>query len=209
MSLLSALNTASTALNVFSRALGVEQINVSNSSTAGFAAIRANILPIGTSGQGAGTSDFIQLSSAGDIRSDAQVQQASSEAASSQTSTQQLTPLNQLFDITGSSGILSALRQFSTAFSAASVSPNDQTLRSTALLSAGNVATAFNKVAASVDAQSSQITDQVQTTIANINSLADQIRHYNVQTRSSAQPDFGNDAAPALLSRSAFFSRRH
>jgi flagellar hook-associated protein FlgK len=50
--LFSALHTASTALTVYSQALGVDQSNVANSSTPGYAAQRANILPIGISGTG-------------------------------------------------------------------------------------------------------------------------------------------------------------
>jgi flagellar hook-associated protein FlgK len=46
MSLLTSLATASTALQAFSTALGVDQTNVSNVSTPGFAALRATIRPI-------------------------------------------------------------------------------------------------------------------------------------------------------------------
>src|SRR5438067_13084021 len=109
------LQTASTALDVFSRALGVDQENVANASTPGYAALRATILPIDTSGSGAGNGDFISLSLSGDTRADALVQSAASQAAASQTTAGQLSPINQLLDITGSTGILAACHQFSTA----------------------------------------------------------------------------------------------
>jgi flagellar hook-associated protein 1 FlgK len=195
--LFSSLQTASTALQVFSRALGAEQTNVSNASTPGFAAIRAAILPIGLGGSGS-SSDFVQLTSAGDARTDAAVQAASSQASSSQTAASQLAPVNQLFDITGSSGILAALRQFGAAFSSLSVTPNDQTLRSTALSAAGNVASAFNKVAASLDSQTTDVDGQIASTTAQINHLATQIRQYNIQARTDSSPDSG--AATGLRS---------
>jgi flagellar hook-associated protein 1 len=191
------LQTASTALQVFSRALGAEQTNVSNASTPGFAAIRAAILPIGLGGSGS-SSDFVQLTSAGDARTDAAVQAASSQASSSQTAASQLAPVNQLFDITGTSGILAALRQFGAAFSSLSVTPNDQTLRSTALSAAGNVASAFNKVAASLDSQTTDVDGQIASTTAQINHLAAQIRQYNIQARTDSSPDSG--AATGLRS---------
>ncbi len=56
--------------------------------------------------------------------------------------------MNQLFDITGTSGILAAFQQFSTAFSSLAVTPNDPTLQANALSAAGNVASAFQPVAA-------------------------------------------------------------
>jgi hypothetical protein len=59
--LFSALQTASTALDVMSQALGVDQSNIANASTRGYVSQTANIQPIGTSGTGAGSNggDFI------------------------------------------------------------------------------------------------------------------------------------------------------
>src|SRR6266566_3781760 len=114
--LFSSLQTASAALNVFSRALGAEQSNIANASTPGSAAQRTTILPIDLSGTGSSGGDFISLSSSGNERTDAVVQAATSQASASQTEVQQLSPLNQIFDITGGSGILAALQQFSAAF---------------------------------------------------------------------------------------------
>src|SRR5437016_3217760 len=110
--LLSSLQTASAALDVFSRALGTDQANVANASTPGYAAQQTNILPIDLSGNGAGVSDFVSLSSNSNAFADAAVRTASSQASASQTSARQLSPLNQLFDITGTTGILAALQQF-------------------------------------------------------------------------------------------------
>ena len=64
-----------------------------------------------------------------------------------------LPPVNQLFDITGATGILAAFQQFSTAFSNLSASPNDPTLGAAALTAAGNVASAFRNVATNLAAR--------------------------------------------------------
>ena len=125
MSLITTLHTASSALQVFSRAIDIEGSNVANAATPGYAAVRAAIQPIGSGGP-AGGSDYIVLSSAGDSHADAAFQAAASDAASTQTRADSIAPLNQLLDITGSTGLLQAFQQFSAAFADLAVSPNDQ-----------------------------------------------------------------------------------
>src|SRR5579863_3060399 len=193
--LFSSLQTASTALEVFSRALGVDQSNVANASTPGYAAQRATILPIDNSGTGSSSGDYITVSSTGNAFADGIVQAASSQASFSQTQTQQLSSVNQLFGITGSSGILAAFQQFSTAFSNLSVTPNDATLGAAALTAAGNVASAFQTVATSLDSQSNQLDSSIQSTTSQINGLAGKIRQLNIQTTGGAQNDPGVDAS--------------
>jgi flagellar hook-associated protein 1 len=193
--LLAALNTASTALDVFSRALGTDQANVANASTPGYAAQRANILPIDLAGGGGSVSDFISLSSSGNARTDATVQAASSQASASQTQAEQLSPVNQLFDITGSTGILAALEQFSTAFSSLSVSPNDATLGANALHAAGSVASAFRAVANSLDSRRTQVDSGIQNVTSQINALAGQIRQLNVTAAGESQVDPATEAS--------------
>jgi flagellar hook-associated protein 1 FlgK len=185
-SLFASLQTASTALDVFSRALGTDQANVANASTPGYAAQNATIQPIDLSGDGANVSDFVSISSNANAYADAAVQAASSQASASQTAVQQLTSVNALFDITGTSGILAALQQFSSAFSSLSVTPNDSTLQANALTAAGKVASAFQSVATSLDTQQSQIDSNIQSTTSQINGLAAAIQQLNVQTTSGA-----------------------
>lgn len=193
MSLISALHNASASLDVFSRAIDIEGSNVANAATPGYAALRTSIQPIGTGATVIG-SDYIILSSAGDSHADALVQAATSDAAWSQNRASSLTPVNQLFDITGGSGLLAAFQQFSAAFSGLAVTPNDQTLRSTALAAAGAVATEFKKTATSIDAQTAQVDTDLQSVATQIDGLADQIRQYNVQLRGKDQPDPGVEA---------------
>jgi flagellar hook-associated protein 1 FlgK len=192
-SLFSSLQTASTALDVFSRALGTDQTNVANASTPGYAAQQSTILPIDLSGDGGSVSDFISLSSNANSFADATVQAASSQSSASQTSAQQLTSVNQLFDITGTTGILAALQQFSSAFSSLSVTPGDSTLQANALTAAGNVASAFQSVTASLDTQQNQIDSNIQSTTAQINNLAANIQQLNVQTEAGGSNP-SNDA---------------
>ncbi len=193
MSLISALRTASASLNVFSRAIDIEGGNVANAATPGYAAVRSSIQPIGT-GAAVPGSDYISISSAGDFHADARVQAATSEAAWSQSRTESLSSIQELFDITGGSGLLAAFQKFSSAFSDLAVTPNDQTLRSTALSAAGAVAAEFRKAAARLDSQTLQIDADIRGVASQVNGLTDQIRELNVQLRGLAVPDPGVDA---------------
>jgi flagellar hook-associated protein 1 FlgK len=194
MSLFSSLQTASTALQAFSAALGADQTNVSNASTPGFAAIRATIRPISPTRPGIGSSDIIDYQSGGDAHADALVRQQSSQSGFSQTTSSRLEGVNQLFDITGSSGILAALQQFSKAFSNLTVTPNDATLRSGALAAAGNVAAAFGTAANSLDSQKNSIDSAIGDTVSKINGLAEQIRQFNVAVRGQTEVNPATDA---------------
>jgi flagellar hook-associated protein 1 FlgK len=191
--LFSTLQGVSSALNAYGQALDAEQNNISNSSTPGYAAVKPIIQPIGFGGN-AGF-DHVVLQSSADEQTDAAVRAATSEAASSQTQTQQLTSVNQQFDITGNSGILAALQQFSTAFAGLSVTPSDPSLQETALAAAGNVAAAFNSVAENLDDQSRSLQASAQTAVTQINGLATQIAQWNGQIRGETQVDAGADAA--------------
>src|SRR5262249_40065677 len=99
-----------------------------------------------------------------------------------------------IFDITGSSGILASLQKFSAAFSSLTVSPNDSTLRSTALAAAGSVALDFREAAAKVDNQRASVDSAISNTVAQINTLAGQIRQFNVGARGQEHVDPVGDA---------------
>ncbi len=199
-SLISALQTASAAMEAFSSALGVDQTNVANASTPGYAALTPNILPIDLSGDGANASDFLSVSSTDSAFADATVRAASSQAAASQTEAQQLSPVNQLFDITGQTGILAAFQQFSTAFANLSVTPNDPTLGADALAAAGSVASAFQSTAAGLESQQTQTDSSIQSTVSQINTLASKIAQLNVQAAGAQQPQTNPDIAASLSS---------
>jgi flagellar hook-associated protein 1 len=195
MSLFSSIQTASTALKAFSSALGADQANVSNSATSGYAAIRANILPIGSPASGVPVTDSVELSSTGSLQADAIVQSASSQSSNSATTNSLLEPVNQLFDITGSSGILAALNQFSTAFSNLAVNTSDPVELSNALNAANGVAASFRQVSAVLDTQRAATDAKIADTVTGINQLDGQIRQLNVTIRGQTQTDPGTDAA--------------
>ena len=183
--LFSALESAAGALGAYSQALGVEESNIANASAPGYAAQRANIVPLNTPGNNSTAADTVMVTSSGDAFADALVRAASSQASASQTKVTQLTPINQQFDITGQTGILAAFQQFSKAFASLAVTPNDATAGSIALHAAGQVAAAFQNVAAGLDTQKQQLATQMQNTVLNINNLAANIAQLNAQAAAS------------------------
>lgn len=193
--IVSALEQASTALSAYSQALGAEQENIANVSTPGYVAQRVTTNPIGPTDPGGSSGDYVSLTSTGNALTDAAVRAATSQASQSQAQVTQLSPINQLFDITGSTGILAALQQFGTAFSSLAVTPNDSTLGAAALNAAGNVASAFNTAAANVGTQSQQLNSAIQSTVSQINSLAGNISQLNAQTIDSAESSPTTDAS--------------
>lgn len=188
-SLLTSLQSVSNALSAFSQALNADQMNVSNASTPGYAAVTAVIQPVGFGG------DTVVLQSTGSAQADAQVQAASSQASYSQTQAQQLGDVNQQFDITGSTGILAAFQQFSSAFASLGATPDDSSVAATAISAAGTVASAFNSVAQNLDSQSQSLQASAQSTTAQINALAAQIAQYNGQIRGQSGLNAGADAS--------------
>ncbi len=192
--LFTSLNTATTALDALTQALGVAQDNIANASTPGYVSQNVSINAIDPSGSGSSSGDLVTVSSTGNAFTDAVVRSATSQASQDQTEASQLSPINQLFDITGTSGILAALQQFSTAFSNLAVTPGDSTLQASALSAAGNVASAFQSVVANLNSQSTQIASAVQSTTTQINALAANIAQLNAQTAASTEPNPATDA---------------
>jgi flagellar hook-associated protein 1 len=196
--LMSSLQTANSALQAFSTALGVESTNVSNSATPGYMAQRAIINPIGNGGISSGA-DSVVITSNGNARADASVQAASSQAGWSSAQVAQLTPLNGTFDITGKSGILAAFQQFSSAFANVAANPTSQPLRSLALQAANSVASAFQTASTSLGSAQAQANLSVKDTVSQINALASQIQQINAGVTSRTS----SDGAPETEMRNA------
>lgn len=184
--LFSALNTSSSALNVFGQALDAEQQNVSNSATVGYAAKKVRI---SNDANYQGAADRVSIYSSSDRYADAIVRQASADKGGADAQVQVLTALNGSLDISGKSGILAAFQQFSTAFSQLSVSPDDTTLRANAISSAGDVARSFQSLAKNLDQQRQAVDTQITDTVSQINTLTSRIASLNSGIRGGQDND--------------------
>jgi flagellar hook-associated protein 1 FlgK len=177
-SLFATLQNSADTLNVFEKAIGVVQSNVSNSSTPGYAAQKVNLVDTVLGGVAAGP--------IGDSRSYSAEQSVWNQnaplgAATAQAST--LSSIQSEFDITGQSGIPAALSTLYSSFSSFSTTPSDTTVRTSVISAAQQVVQTFNQLASRLQSSLQQVNQQLGSSVSQINQLTSKIVAINVQLR--------------------------
>ena len=177
-SLFGTLQNAADTLNVFDKAIGVVQSNVSNSSTPGYAAQRVNLVDTVLGGVAAGP--------IGDSRSYAAEQSVWNQnaplgAATAQSSN--LASIQSHFDVTGQSGIPAALSRLYSSFSSFSTSPSDTTVRNSVIRAAQQVVQTVNQLATRIQASVQDVNQQLDSSVSQVNQLTSKIVAINVQIR--------------------------
>jgi flagellar hook-associated protein 1 FlgK len=197
MSLTAALNNSANALNVLQQALDVIQNNVSNSSTPGFAAQKLNITaqPFDIASGAAGGIAAKGLISSRDSYADSEVQRQLQVLGAFTAQAQGTSALQSLFDVTGASGVPSALNNLYTAFSAWSASPTDAAAQQNVISAAGGFANAVSQLSQALQSQAKGLNGQIGSTVDQINTLAGQIRQYNQTRLENPDPNPGADAS--------------
>jgi flagellar hook-associated protein 1 FlgK len=197
MSLFSALSATANSLTAFESALTVTQNNINNSSTPGYAAEQPTFESLAfvpgtgqTGGVQAGTP-----TSTRDLYAEQNVQSNSSQLGQSQQQVESLTSLQNLFDITGQTGIPNALSKIYTAFSNWASSPNSTSNQQAVLSGANTVASAFQQTAAQVSQVASATDSSLSAELSQANALAARLSSYNAQIEAGD----GND--PALQAK--------
>ncbi len=193
--LFSSLSTSSGALAAYERALDVSQNNVSNASTSGYAAQNVDFQALSFD-PGSGRSGGItaHISSARDAYADESVRREVSKQGTADQLSTSLTGLQNEFDITGQTGVSAGLSKLLNSFSALSVSSNNQSARQDVISGATAVVESFQQLASSLSTQSSTAESQIQSNVAQINSIAAQIQGYNAERIQSGVSDAGVDA---------------
>ncbi len=177
-SLLTSLQSAGDSLSVFEQAIGVVQSNVTNASTPGYVDQQPNLT---TDSLGNVATDAT-TNSRNQFAEQAVWQQNQLLGFASQQATN-LSFLQSQFDVTGKSGIPKALTDLYAAFSSWSTNAGDTTARSQVLNAAGEVAQAFNQTAANVQADVTQVNQQLTSTVSQINQITTKIAAINAQIR--------------------------
>lgn len=194
-SLFTALNSASQSLEAFGQAMDVTENNVTNANSPGYAAqvpqlISQDFQP-GT-GLSGGVQEVTQ-----DTRStyaDTAVQQQMSLQGMYQQLQTTLAPLENVFDVSSSSPIPSALSQLFESFSQWSTDPGNANYQSAVIDAAQQTASAFQQAAVQLGQIQTSTTSNIQSTVAQINQDAAAIQSYNEQIGQSSQPDPGLSA---------------
>jgi flagellar hook-associated protein 1 FlgK len=192
-SLFAALGTAANALDVLEKAMGVVQNNVANANTPGYVTQTPTFIarPFDPAGNVWGGVESGAVQSARNTYAELAVWSANQRAGSATQQATSLDTLQNVFDVSGTSGIPGALSQLSAAFSSWSSNPTDTTARQQVLSAAQNLSQSFNQASTSIDSIRSQTDQQLATTVNQINQYATQIANINLQIRQGSGSDAG------------------
>jgi len=185
--LTSLLNTAN-ALGAYGQALQTTENNVLNASTPGYAkqVQVLTALPYDpTIGMPGGVAAGPVLSTRSGYAEQAVRGQQSVLGYQQQIATD-LTPLQNYFNISSTSGISSAMSGLFNSFSQLSVNPNDTVSRQAVLDQASIVASSFQQTAAGLGSASSAIDDETRSTVSAVNRISAQIAQINSQQHNNA-----------------------
>jgi flagellar hook-associated protein 1 len=196
MGLFANLTASVRALNAFEQSLEVAQNNVSNASTPGYAKQLAtlNALPFQA---GTGLLGGVQAGAPQSTRDEyleQAVQYQNSVLGSYTAQAQSLGGIQPIFDVTGQTGIIAALNSMFQSFSAWSASPDSAAARQDVLSKAQDLGASFQQAAAVLTSVTSGVSNQIDSTVSQINTLAAQVQAYNVQHSQSGSADSGLDA---------------
>jgi flagellar hook-associated protein 1 FlgK len=194
--LFAGLNNGAEALRAYQRALEVAQNNVTNASTPGYARQVATFA----------TQPFQPETGllggvlAGDYQStrnrylEEAVRLQNELLGTFKGQSQGLVLIEPVFDVSSQSGVSGALSALFQSFSAWSVNPDSVIARQEVLTRARGLASAFQLAASQLASATSSINRSIEANVSEINTLAAQIRDYNVRRSQGAAADAGIDA---------------
>jgi flagellar hook-associated protein 1 FlgK len=179
-----ALLTGMQALNATQAALNATSNNIANSNTAGYTREVAQMSEnqedlIGGTVIGGGVS-LSGITSVRDELLNLQIQQQTSQKSAADTQSSSLQSIENLFSSTGQD-IASTLSSFSSSLIQLSANPSNSATQGSVLTAGQNLAQSFNSTANGLTSAQTAADQQVTTTVAQINSLAQQIAQLNAQ----------------------------
>lgn len=195
-SLISCFGVQAGAIDAFEQAITVTAANVSNASTPGYASQTQTLVAMPediSHGSPGGVKAGIVVSSRDQYAEQAVRNQQTALGGSTQ-SVNSLTSLQSLFNVTGTSGISTALSTLYQSFSAWGQTPSDGTARQAVLTAAGNLATAFQQTASGLTSAATTANQQLQQTVNQVNTLVGQLQQLNTLSMGSNGNDSGLDA---------------
>jgi len=194
--LFSVLNSASQSLQAFEQAIDVTQNNVTNANSPGYADQVPQMLSQdfeSDTGVNAGGVKEVTQDTRNTYADTAVQQQLSLQGMYQQLQTT-LAPLQSVFDVSSNSAIPSALNQLFQSFSAWSSQPTNTNYQAAVIDAAQQVGSAFQQAAVQLGQIQTSTTDDIQTTVTQINQDAAAIQSYNQQVGQMPQPDAGMSA---------------
>jgi flagellar hook-associated protein 1 FlgK len=194
--LLASLLTSANALSAYDKVLAVTQNNVANASTPGYAkqTVRLDAMPLDIDTGSLGGVRAGEVVSSRNQYAEQAVRRQNVLLGSANQEVNSLQALQSFFDISGQSGITAALDRLYQSFSAWGQSPTDATARLNVIDRAGEVAGAFQQTADGLANLSDDTGQQIQQTVAQVNSIIDKLQSWNQQIMGGAKNDAGIDA---------------
>lgn len=194
--ILATLGNSAGALDAYQKVLAVTQNNVANASTPGYARqdMTLEAMPMD---QALGMSGGVRtgrVESARDEYAEQAVRRQTVGLGQAQQNVNSLTALQTQFDVTGTSGISSAMNSLFKSFSAWGQSPSSQVARQSVIDSATTVASAFQQTAAGLAQIRTDTASQLQQTIGQVNQLVTKLQGYNQQIFNGERNDPRIDA---------------
>ena len=168
--------------------------NIANANTRGYS--RQEVELASSAGQYTGAGFFgrgVDITTVTRAHDDFLTQQAAlarSQASADSARSDQLTQLEKIFGV-GEAGLGYSATQFFNAFTDVSTKPQDETARQVVLARANDLASRFNAAAQQIDTLQAGVTQQIQVSVASVNSLTEQIAALNkriVDARGLGQP---------------------
>jgi flagellar hook-associated protein 1 len=194
--LFSILNTTSQSIQAFERAMDVTENNVTNANSPGYADQVPQMLSQSFQSNAGGIAGGVQevTQDTRDAYADTAVQQQMSLQGMYQQLQTTLAPLQNVFDVSSSSPIPSALNQLFQSFSQWSTEPGNANYQSAVIDAAQQTASAFQQAADQLGQIQNSTTNDIQSTVAQINQDAAAIQSYNQNIARNSQPNAGLSA---------------
>jgi flagellar hook-associated protein 1 FlgK len=194
--LFAALGTASNALDVMEKAIGVVQNNVANASTPGYVTqtLSLNAASFDPSNHVWGGLQAGTTQTARNMFAEQSVWSANQQVGSAAQQASSLQALQSNFDVSGTSGIPSALSSLYSAFSAWTTTPSSTTAQQQVITAAEGLVQQFNSAASNIGTVRSQAGQQTQNVVTQINQLSSEIASINGEIRQGGQDDAGLQA---------------
>jgi flagellar hook-associated protein 1 FlgK len=195
-SLSSVMLGASSALQAFQYALSATQNNIDNASTPGYAkqTVTLQAAPFDPAlGLGGGVSAG-PLVDGRDLLAESDVWQQASAQGDASAQTSALTNVQNAIPVSAGGGIPAALTTFFDDVSAWSAAPASGSARQSVIVAAGALGQSFQATAAGVAGASQSISQNIDTTVNQINRLTTQVANLNNSIQHGGQHDEGMQA---------------
>ena len=170
------------------------QNNVTNANTPGYVTQTQDLasLSFDPSQNLLGGVEATGVQSARDVYAEQSVWSASQQSGLANTQSASLNSLQQIFNVSGTTGIPGALSGLYSAFSAWSANPSSATTQQSVLTAAQNLGTAFSQTVSQAQQMNTNNGQQLTASVAQLNQDSAQVATINGEIRAS--PGGANDA---------------